>query len=104
MKLMGINVDKKIECSCRLDFCKDDEMSWVVVRPCGNSDTDKIFLYENMEIGCIICDEGTFGGKIEEIYVGTGHDCYFKVNDVIFNEDSKIYAIGIVGEDNRPTI
>ena len=32
MKLHGITVDKKIDTSCRLDFCCDDEMKWVMLR------------------------------------------------------------------------
>lgn len=105
MKLMGINVDKKIEGGCILDFCIDDEMSWIVVRPRANNDfpdnDDKICLYENMNIGCIVCQLGTFGGKIQEINY---NEKFIKINDEIIYEDTDVHAIGIIGEDRRPNL
>ena len=99
MKLMGITVDKKIENGCKLDFCIDDEMSWVVVRPAEDSDVDKIFLWEGSEVGCCVSQIGNFSGKVHDIDMDT-HSFYIGEN--LIEDGTQIHAIGIIGDDNRP--
>ena len=102
MRLMGYDVDKKIERGCKLIFCKDDEISWVVVMSRNSSISDnseKIFLYENSILAYILCRDGFIGGKIQEINYDQK---YIKIENTTIYEDDDISAVGIVGNDSRP--
>ena len=104
MKLMGIEVEKKIEGGVRLDFCKDDEMAWVVVRPlddCGFEDNaDAIFLYVGAHI--VVITDYTYGDRISDI--DYDNELIILENEPALSVEDRISAIGCIENDTRPDV